>query len=172
MTSTSRRDSALEEGRAMKKILLLVVAMWGLTGCLTMQHRAEQAMEHGAYLDAAGLYERIAADNPKDPVARKNLQLARDKALAVMLADAQVKRAHLDNDGALLAIGTMLDQRNAWKIDFAPEIAAPAAEEIRAGSAWVVEHFAAETTQAGPLSSERDVARYARLLATPELAAA
>ena len=90
--------------------LLLTLACAGHLGA------AREAYDHGSYAQAARLAELRLQDHPDDAEARELRQQARGKALEKLLADEQAARARGDRDGALAAMGQLLERRRTWEL--------------------------------------------------------
>ena len=134
-----------------------------------MRGRADDAFEHGNYLAAADLYDRIVAADPNDADAKALRTSARSAALRQMLADEQSARRAGHTEDANARLAQLLDKRDLWKQNVDATIAAPFAAEIAAAGASVRDAVAQQIGAEGPLRAEVVARHYEALLSHAEL---
>src|SRR5262249_49373618 len=112
---------------------LALIALTTLSGC-GHGTAARQALEHGNYLQAERVADQALREHPDDGEARSLRQQAREKSLGKLLEDVRAARARGDGEGALVALGQLLERRRAWDVRLPGDgEAAVAAEVDRAG---------------------------------------
>jgi hypothetical protein len=144
----------------MKRLALLLLA-----GCATMRGRADDAYAHGNYLEAADLYDKLVAANPRDAQVVAMRDRARAGELRDELMHVQAARiARLDAEATgLLAL--LLEQRDVWGGKTPDDIAPQLTMEVTLAGERVSGEIAASIAKAGPLAGEDAEAHHAHLLA-------
>src|SRR4051812_17080178 len=90
-----------------------LAALWGCGGHLSA---VRQAYEHGNYLQAERMADMRLRDHPDDGEAQTLRQQAREQSVARLLEDVRAARARGDGEGALVALGQLLERRHAWDL--------------------------------------------------------
>src|SRR5438477_10437612 len=98
----------------LRRAAIVLAACAALGGCTTMRGGADDAFDHGDYLKAAELYDRVVVADPNDVDAKALRTSARAKALRQMLADAQSARRSGRTEDANARLAQLLEKRDLW----------------------------------------------------------
>src|SRR5438445_11075077 len=118
----------------LRRAAIFLAACAALAGCTTMRGSADSAFDHGDYLKAAELYDRVVAADPNDSDAKALRTSARSAAMRQMLADAQSARRNGRVEDANARLAQLLEKRDLWSQGVDGSIAAPFAVEIAAAA--------------------------------------
>lgn len=136
-----------------------------LMGCTTMRGRADTAYAHGDYIEAADLYDKLAAANPQDREVIARRDQARTAELKSELADVETARiAGLDAESTG-KLALVLAQRDVWGGVTPADLQASFDYEIHETGRRIADEVGAKLEAAGPLAGEDAASHYAHLLA-------